>query len=171
MFRFILTVIFCAWISGTEKEIPLVFHFVNPIVNQQVAVNPKDVDCLAKTIYHEAGNQSLEGKKAIASVIFNRSHQKNKSICDVVYQKKQFTFTHKRDKSIPERFRADYHHLAESILTIYNADKWIDNVNGATFFHPKWTKAPWRKSKDVVRVAVIGEHIFYKNIKENNEYN
>ena len=52
-------------------------------------VRNKQLECLARNIYYEAGNQPFEGKVAVAQVTINRaeSGQFPKDICQVVYQK------------------------------------------------------------------------------------
>ena len=47
-----------------------------------------DLDCLARNIYHEAGNESIEGKVAVGLVTINRSNSGRfpDSICGVVNQ-------------------------------------------------------------------------------------
>ena len=52
-------------------------------------VRDKQLDCLAKNIYHEAKGEPFEGKVAVAQVTINRaaSGQFPSDICKVVYQK------------------------------------------------------------------------------------
>ena len=59
-------------------------------------VDPKQHNCLALNIYHEARGERVEGQIAVAHVTMNRvNHEKWPStICEVVYQPKQFSWTH-----------------------------------------------------------------------------
>ena len=52
-------------------------------------VNKKDLECLARNIYYEAGMESEEGKAAVGLVTINRSRDDKfpKSICGVVSQR------------------------------------------------------------------------------------
>ena len=52
--------------------------------------------CLALAIYWEARNQPTIGQLAVAQVVVNRVESKRwpSTICDVVWQKKQFSWTH-----------------------------------------------------------------------------
>lgn len=43
------------------------------------------------TVFHEAGNQSLDCKKAVASVILNRVSIYNKTVTEVIFEPNQFT--------------------------------------------------------------------------------
>ena len=65
----------------------LVDAIMSPIVD--INVSSKDVDCLAKNIYYEAGSEPEEGKVAVAMVTINRVRDGRfgKSICLVVDQR------------------------------------------------------------------------------------
>jgi spore germination cell wall hydrolase CwlJ-like protein len=60
---------------------------MSPIVD--INVSSKDVDCLAKNIYYEAGSEPEEGKVAVAMVTINRVRDGRfgKSVCAVVDQR------------------------------------------------------------------------------------
>ena len=59
-------------------------------------VDPQQHECLAMNIYHEARGERWEGQIAVAHVTMNRvAHDEwPNNVCDVVYQKKQFSWTH-----------------------------------------------------------------------------
>ena len=52
--------------------------------------------CLAAAIFFEARDQPITGQLAVASVVLNRveSPRWPDNVCDVVFQTKQFSFTH-----------------------------------------------------------------------------
>ena len=52
--------------------------------------------CLAAAIFFEARDQPLAGQQAVAEVVMNRveSTRFPDTVCDVVFQHKQFSFTH-----------------------------------------------------------------------------
>ncbi len=54
----------------------------------------KQIHCLATAIYYEARGESLQGQRAVASVVINRVNSPRfpKSPCAVLYQKGQFSF-------------------------------------------------------------------------------
>lgn len=56
-------------------------------------ISKSDIDLLATIVRAEAGNQSLEGKRAVADVVLNRvdSDRFPNTIKDVIYQKGQFS--------------------------------------------------------------------------------
>jgi len=123
----------------------------------------REVECLAKNIYYEAGSEPREGKLAVAQVTMNRvkSNQFPRSVCGVVYQKYrgvcQFSWVCENDlraRSGPA-WRESLK-IAENILI----NKRSYNVVGqAKFFHATYVDPAWSNTKKVVRQ--IGNHIFY----------
>ena len=65
----------------------LVDVIMNPIVD--INISSKDIDCLAKNIYYEAGSEPEEGKVAVAMVTINRVRDGRfgKTVCSVVDQR------------------------------------------------------------------------------------
>jgi spore germination cell wall hydrolase CwlJ-like protein len=59
---------------------------VSPVTAE---MRQKQLDCLARNIYHEAGGEPFEGKVAVAQVTINRTENGAfpSDICQVVYQK------------------------------------------------------------------------------------
>jgi len=126
--------------------------------------NDKDVRCLARNIYFEARNQSVLGQHAVAWVTVNRVKHRNwpNTVCKVVHQRKQFSWT------IKYRYNKTYDKLAykrailiaKDTLEDYN-NGGKDLSNGALFYHADYVKPKWRKK--LVRLAQIETHIFYKH--------
>jgi len=62
--------------------------------NDVVSIREREqqLECLAKNIYYEAGNEPFEGKVAVAQVTMNRvdSGKFGNGVCGVVYQKNIF---------------------------------------------------------------------------------
>ena len=118
------------------------------------------LDCLAKTVYFEAGNQSIQGKTAVAYTTMNRvfSNGWPSSVCAVVYQRGQYGWTR-----LNRTIHKDYswyisRRIALIVYKEYNSDK--DPTHGATYYcrlteHFRWLHR-------VKRRTVIGGHIFYK---------
>lgn len=123
----------------------------------------REVECLAKNIYYEAGSEPREGKLAVAQVTMNRvkSNQFPRTVCGVVYQKTkgvcQFSWVCENDLH-PRRGDAwkESIKIAENILI----NKRSYNVVGqAKFFHATYVDPAWSNTKKVVKQ--IGNHIFY----------
>jgi spore germination cell wall hydrolase CwlJ-like protein len=144
------------------------------IIKQEVSESyNKQIECLAKNIYYEAGSEPYEGKLAVAQVTMNRvnSGKFPSDICSVVYQKTvdqnlrtvcQFSWTCMvkelvvRDKYMWE----ESHMIAKRALTEpYVHDKIAESK--ALYFHATYIKPDWNRNKVVKQ---IGNHIFYTKI-------
>jgi spore germination cell wall hydrolase CwlJ-like protein len=70
------------------------------ILGRAETVNSKELNCLAKNIYYEAGNESIEGKVAVGVVTLNRvaDGRFSNSVCGVVHQRT--VFHHQRHTTV-----------------------------------------------------------------------
>lgn len=116
-----------------------------------------ELHCLTKNVYYEAGGETRDGMLAVALVTLNRTEDTRfpSSICGVVYQKKQFSWTAKHNKvKINEK---QWKIALEASNEAYiNRDTL--GVFKATHFHNTYVRPKWK----LRRVAKIGNHIFYK---------
>jgi N-acetylmuramoyl-L-alanine amidase len=132
-----------------------------------------EVKCLALNIYHEARNQPLVGKLAVAQVTINRVNNNRfpNSVCAVVRQgfyynkspiinKCQFSWwcDGKSDKPKDKASWQQIQILADKIYTGFFDG--IDIVKGATHYHASYVKPYWAKDKQ--KLIKIKNHIFYK---------
>ena len=116
----------------------------------------KDIMCLADNIYHEARGESYLGKLLVANVTINRVKSKYwpGSICEVVHQYKQFSWTlATKVKSVNIKEYAEAKKIAVEAMT-------ISRVTDATYFHATRIKPKW--AKYCKKLATVGNHIFYK---------
>ena len=152
-----------------------------PIEEPKVAklVDPKQLNCLAKNIFYEAGSESLNGQAAVARVVMNRiAHGFGKNPCAVVYQTAQVDklvddevqkvklcqFSWVCDgKADPNKNSTKYKQAEQVAYDVLAYDAYKDVVpRTALFFHnlnvdPLW---PYKQ------VAKIGNHIFYSKAKK-----
>ena len=123
--------------------------------------------CLAEAVYFEARSEPEEGQAAVAQVVLNRatSGLYPPSVCGVVYQNRthykacQFSFACE-GKSLrinePEAW-----HTAERIADeVADGKTYVSDVGGATHYHAKYVRPGW--ARRLVKMDVIGHHIFYK---------
>ena len=122
------------------------------------------LECLVAAIFFEARDQPLEGQFAVAEVVMNRvaSPRWPDNICDVVYQRKQFSFTHDGMSDNPLKYLTN-NLERKAYETAKNVAISVDLGEGigitSTHYHrvdinPFWTK---HYHKD----GTIGEHTFY----------
>lgn len=114
--------------------------------------------CMLKNIYHEARGDTVEGMQAVALVTLNRAAEKNKTVCEIVYEHKQFSWTamkNVRNKALTDNFNA-----VSAVASDAMAGRLHDITNGATYYHAKSVTPYWVKA--VNKVGAIGAHIFYR---------
>lgn len=114
-----------------------------------------ELECLAKNIYFEARGESEKGMLAVATVTLNRVNSGlfPDSICGVVYQPFQFSWTGTKYKITNNYLYEKAKDIA--IRVIY--DNYIMKDFKATHFHNNTVEPRWKMRK----VAVIGNHTFY----------
>ena len=120
--------------------------------------------CLAAAIFFEARDQPLSGQQAVAEVVMNRveSPRFPDTVCDVVFQRKQFSFTHdglsddytKHTGNVFDRQAID---IAE---TIAKSTLKGDRLGGSSsHYHTTSVRPYWASKYDID--GRIGDHIFY----------
>ena len=117
-----------------------------------------EVECMARTVYHEAANQALSGQLAVAQVILNRvnSGAFPRSVCAVVDQPGQFS----RAPVTAAAESAKPWSAAVAIAIIAQEHRFPQIAPGALFFHAASMRPAW--SDEHERIAQIGDHIFYR---------
>ena len=169
--------------TGYPKDVQLMPDRY-PVDTLAIVGYHNQIECMAKNIFFEAGNQELAGKIAVAHVVINRveSDRYPNTICGVIYDA-QVSKWHKENtgKIVPLRDRCQFSWycdgqpdvippgtswenalaVAEEIGTnFYNDELGVDITDGAMYYHATYVKPYWAKS--MTRIARIGDHIFYK---------
>jgi hypothetical protein len=142
-------------------------------------VDPKQLNCLAKNIFYEAGGEPLNGQAAVARVVMNRiAYGFGKNPCSVIYQSTivekviddeiqkvklcQFSWVCE-NKAEPntnsQRYKQSYQ-VAYDVLAYDAYDDIIPRT--ALFFHNIHVDPLWPYKQ----VAKIGNHIFYSKAKK-----
>lgn len=123
--------------------------------------------CLAVNIYWEAAssNEPLSSQYLVAFVTMNRSKQWHQDVCDVVFAKKQFSWT---TGALNRHgvLRAVYHPpnnkawvIAQAIaLSVLQGAR--DFTGGALYYHADYIKVP-RVFKHRKFVGKFGKHLAY----------
>lgn len=122
-----------------------------------------DVDLLARLISHEANNQSMEGKMAVAEVVMNRvaSDQFPDDIESVIFQHNGDNYQFLPRTSLDFETQPSMECYIVAINAIYDPK----GSDGSTFFiNPKTANKKsleWFTNK-LEYVKTIGDHDFYK---------
>lgn len=124
-----------------------------------ITYDPGEIDCLALNIYHEARGESLEGQVGVAHVTVNRRDHDYfpNTICGVVYDPKQFSWTHLKKDTHPHEHKLYQTALVIARDVIYGNVN--DPTNGATFYHATRVNPDWAPFMDLQKL--IGAHAFY----------
>ena len=141
------------------------FYTFPEISNNLKKIDVKQVACMARNIYYEAGSEVISGQAAVARVVLNRvNHGFAETPCKVIYQKTtinenvvcQFSWVCE-NKGEPNKASARYKQ-AEIIAYQVMMGKYKDVVPKTTlFFHSIHIDPAWPYKQ----VAKIGNHIFY----------
>ena len=129
--------------------------------NEALAASKEEKRCLALNIYHEARGEGLDGMMAVANVTMNRvrSSRYPASVCKVVYQPKQFSWTLDTTLTPVLHFPPEIMRIASLAVT----GNLVDITRGATHFHATRIQPYWASSKR--KTVTIRNHVFYKPTK------
>ena len=127
----------------------------------------RQLACLTKNIYYEAGGEPFEGKVAVAQVTLNRTMNSDfpNDVCQVIYQKNkvyekvlcQFSWVCQATSPRPINMRewAESQSVAQKVLL---EGFRLPSLENALYFHGDYINPGWKRTK----VAHIGRHIFYR---------
>ncbi len=128
----------------------------------------RQLTCLAKNIYYEAGSEPFEGKVAVAQVTLNRvnSGKFPDDVCKTIYQKNvfyekvvcQFSWYCDRAATMRPIHKVNYDESMVAAKKVLLEDFRLPSLKEALYYHADYVNPGWNKEK----VAKIGRHIFYK---------
>jgi spore germination cell wall hydrolase CwlJ-like protein len=121
--------------------------------------------CLALNVYHEARSDDVLGQLAVAQVTLNRvaSGRYPDTVCDVVWDHKQFSWTHDGKSDKPKEPRAWKHAQAVAYMALNDMARVPELTPEVLHYHADWVTPYWAKGKQPV--ARVGSHIFYEGIR------
>ena len=121
-------------------------------------LNDRQIDCIAKVVNHEAGNQPREGQIAVAQVLVNRVKQGfAANVCDVANQPGQFF---RLGRYHPDRSSLQWS-KAVDVARIVLAGEARDWSKGALYFHANWAR-PNSFFRGRTKVIRLDDHDFYR---------
>jgi len=162
---YVTTVVFMDIRGDYYSREPVALTSFNPQSLHELPVyrdTSLEVQCLAKNIYHEARNQSVDGMYAVAYVTINRmaATRYPDTICKVVYEPYQFSWTHQNKKlNLNNKIEVAAWKVAVDVaVDAMHNDVPLDMLNvmnyHANYVNPRWTARKRRHSE-------IQDHIFY----------
>lgn len=131
------------------------------------AERERQLECLTKNIYFEAGFEPFEGKVAVAQVTINRANSDKypNDICKVIYQKNvvydkvicQFSWYcilgNKPTKVNQEAYEESRVVAKKVLLEEFR----LPSLTNAMYYHADYVNPNWNLPK----ITKIGRHIFY----------
>ena len=148
-------------------------HVVPEFPSKIVSIDPKQLHCMAKNIFYEAGGESIKGQAAVARVVLNRvAHGFANTPCGVIYQAKtiddvkicQFSWVCE-NKGEPNKNSYRYKIAQQVAYDVMANNKHQDVIpNSVLFFHNLSVTPLWPYAE----VTRIGNHIFYSKVKKKN---
>jgi N-acetylmuramoyl-L-alanine amidase len=128
------------------------------VAAQDSAAADDALQCLAGAIYFESKGEPLTGQLAVAEVIINRAKSGRfpADVCAVVKQRGQFSFV--RGGQIPNINAGAAYRTAIAVAKVALADAWNSPADKALYFNTP----DRRPSVRAIKVASIGNHIFYR---------
>ena len=143
---------------------------VTPVEESQITAELRDrqLACLAKNIYYEAGSEPFEGKVAVAQVTLNRteSGQFPGDVCRTIYQKNvvyektvcQFSWYCDRETHVKPLNKAVYEECLTVAKKVLMEGFRLPGLTNALYYHADYINPGWKRE----RVAKVGRHIFYR---------
>ena len=132
------------------------------------ALRERQLGCLARNIYYEAGGEPFEGKVAVAQVTLNRveSGLFPNDVCKTIYQKNiiyekvicQFSWACDRDTGARPPNNAMYRESMEVAKKVLLENFRLPSLKEAMYYHADYINPGWKREK----IAKIGRHIFYR---------
>lgn len=125
----------------------------------------RDLDCLARNIFFEAGTEDTVGKYAVAQVTINRMNtgRWGNSICSVVYSPNQFSWTKDSGLALTKLDSDNWHESRAVAQAVLSQGFRIKTLKKALYYHADYTTPPWRDHDQ--QIGKIGRHIFYTKAK------
>ena len=122
------------------------------------------VACVALNIYHEAQFEPYDGRKAVAFVTLERMKQSGKEVCEVVFAKRQFSWTHRAMNGA--KLHSDYvpkntirWRKAQYVARMSMSGYLRNPVPEATHYHASYVRPKW--ADNMRYLGKIGSHLFY----------
>jgi len=126
-------------------------------------INSRELNCLAKNIYYEAGNESLEGKVAVGLVTLNRvaDGRFSNSVCGVVHQRT--LFQHQRKTTVTREVHTKKYlvldhvdHVTEVKTQVYSTAVCQFSWSCGAVARPKVNDQHWEESLAVANQLLEG---------------
>ena len=111
------------------------------------SLSKQDEHCMAYAVYKEANAEKPAGRAVVRDVIYNRAIRHGKSICFIVAEKGQFTFTGKKKNIVASKLMLTRYREIANIKSGLTRD-YVYFFNKR--LHPSWAKK--------MKCKIVGQH-------------
>jgi len=144
-------------------SLPPIERPIIPLIMSHPDTTPEElaeINCLALNLYHEARGSTFRDKVGVSYVVLNRVGRARypNTVCEVVYQRNQFSWT--GDRISDTAYEQDA--WVESLIiaeAVYNG-RVLDPTGNATHYHATYVNPRW--SRYGYDVRLIGAHQYMK---------
>lgn len=124
-----------------------------------------DIECAAVNLYHESRSESDYANIYIMAVVFNREDSLRfpDSICDVVFQKSQFSWT---SDGLSDEIKdlEQYDRLYRLVVRAIINRVFIQSMSeGVDHYHTKAISPLWSRSDQMRYIGSVDNHLFYSS--------
>ena len=161
MLRILLVISYLLLPSVYALEVTDFITVPNTYVHDVMTTELTPVECLALNIYHEARGESLLGQQLVAQVTMNRVRHNSfpSTVCGVVTQRKQFSWTHDGIVDHPYDRRAYETAYLIAVSFVYlNYHVSIHRAELVLNYHASSVRPDWPRLHPIF---IHENHIFY----------
>lgn len=112
--------------------------------------------CLTEAVYYESRGEGVTGIAAVAYIVLNRTSVRNKSICDVIHEKGQFSYYNPHKKRSIKEVKL---WMDVAIIAVYAQLGLINNPIGNATMYNTSKMSSWLD--DAIYSCRINHHYFY----------
>jgi len=123
----------------------------------------RQVETLALNMYHEARSDGIDAMIMVAEVTLNRVENSRypNTICGVVYQRRQFSWTHTLRNHNP-RERESWQTALILSREILSGQTETFNTGATHFLNPDLVRRIPRWAREYEEIGRVGNHVFYR---------
>ena len=155
----IIVTILLILLSSYQYKIQYSNKFNQDIEN--ISSQYDDLDCLTENIYFEATGEVLSGMLGVAQVTLNRVNSKKfpNTICSVVHQKNQFSWTNEKPKSLVNVNKTAWANARLVAKKVLLEGERLPSISTALYYHTTAVNPTWNRKMTMVKQ--LGNHLFF----------
>jgi spore germination cell wall hydrolase CwlJ-like protein len=163
--------------ADMDKDEISLDNLIEKLKQSRYQFTERDVQCMARNIFHEAANEPYEGMVLVGIVTLNRLVNPNypKTVCDVIYQRGSYVYTRKKKQhkvtvcqftwtcenhKHPQETNPRWLKSLEIARNLSDGkySEWREKWIRSHHYHAYYVNPRWR----LARLGRVGAHIFYE---------